>query len=128
MDKINENNNLYVKQDLENANISNDVWISNLSKYWDKYFYTFLICYIYLSYVSLVKYIAKYIVTIIIIINKIFVSTKALVSSLGGPSMVDLKYIFDTSIANIAYLTTFGTAGYLTGSMSMFRVIMIKNR
>ena len=39
--------------------------------------------------------------------------------------MVDLKYIFDTSMANIAYLTTFGTAGYLPGSMSMFRVIKI---
>ena len=55
MDKINKNNNLYVKQDLENANISNNVWISNLSKYWDKYFYTFLICYIYFGFVSLTK-------------------------------------------------------------------------
>ena len=61
----------YDKHDLDSPENKN--WKNNVLKYWDKYIYTFIICYVYLSFVSIAKYIAKYSVTIII--NKIFVYT-----------------------------------------------------
>ena len=59
----------------------------------------------------------KYVYTFCIFLNNLAFGMTA---SLFYPTMVDMKYIFDTSMKNVSLSNTFGSIGYLCGSLFGF--------
>lgn len=59
----------------------------------------------------------KYVYTLCIFLNNLAFGMTA---SIFYPTMVDMKYIFDTSMKNISVSNTFGSIGYLCGSLFGF--------
>ena len=59
----------------------------------------------------------KYVYTLCIFLNNLAFGITA---SIFYPTMVDMKYIFDSSMKNISVSNTFGSIGYLCGSLFGF--------
>ena len=88
--------------------------IRKLAKAWDKFIYTFCILFNYFTYVSYSLFCFDH-------DHEILPSYfKGICSCLFAPAMVDMMFLFRTSMANINYANTFNAIGYLTGSLCKF--------